>query len=175
MGLEGMMGSGKTILMVRYLLKDHANGHKVFANFGLRGIDYEHLNVIDIMKNENLNDVSVGIDEITVFCDCRRSTSKLNQMISYFILQTRKRNCTLYFTTQNFSMCDKRLMEHCDIQILCDMAHNTKGEELEDWRHYTVFDIRNIRNIKVKRFALDISKYYDYYDTKEVIMPPVFD
>jgi len=173
-GFEGGLGSGKTIGMVRYLHKDHANGKKIFANFGLRGIDYESLNVLNIMENKNLNNVSIGIDEITVFMDCRTSMKKLNRLLSYFILQTRKRNCDLYFTTQDFGMCDKRLLKYCDIQILCKQSYDENGNEVEHARHYTIIDVRD-KNKKptITRFHLDISVYYSYYDTNEVIMPPI--
>jgi len=175
-GVEGSMGSGKTLLIVRYLLKDFSNGHKIFANFGLRKIDYEPLNVMELMENNELQDVSVGIDEITVFLDCRKSSSKMNRYISYFILQTRKRNVNLYYTTQALSMIDKRLLEHTEFQITCEKIYNHKQEIIPDWRHYTIFDcrdMRSIRNIKITRFNMDISKYYDFYDTNEVILPPI--
>ena len=172
-GFEGGLGSGKTIGAVRYLLKDFANGRKVFSNIRLRGIDYEHLNVLDIMGNENLTNVSILIDEITVFMDCRSSISKMNKILSYFILQTRKRNCTLYFTTQDFSMVDKRLMKYCEIQVLCSKVYNSDGSDREGVHHYSIVDVRDIHDVKISRFYLDVRPYFDYYDTDEIIMPPV--
>ena len=166
-GFSGGLGSGKTIGMVRYLFKDHANGNKVFANFGLRNIDFEYLNVPEIMNDSTLNSMSVGIDEITVFLDCRKSSSKMNRYISYFILQTRKRNVNLYYTTQDFGMVDLRLINHTHFQILC----NDTSEEYI--KKYTIMDFRNPQKPRLKRFFLDISKYFDYYDTNEVILPPV--
>lgn len=175
-GLEGGMGSGKTIMMVRYLLKDFANGHKIFSNFGLRHIDYEFLNIHDLMEDNNLQNLSVGIDEITVFLDCRKSSSKMNRYISYFVLQTRKRNVNLYYTTQSFRMIDKRLLEHTEFQIVCSKIYNEYGNEIDGVRRYAILDLRDItdiRNIKIKRLKLDITPYYDFYDTNEVILPPI--
>lgn len=175
-GIQGAMGSGKTILMVRYLLKDFANGHKVFSNFGLIKIDYEPLNVLELMEKQDLQDVSVGIDEITVFLDCRKSSSKMNRYISYFILQTRKRNVNLYFTTQSFSYIDYRLLDHMEFQVYAEKIYDIYGRELPNWRHYQILDCRDrtgIKNIHSSSFDLDISKYYDFYDTNEIILPPI--
>jgi hypothetical protein len=172
-GFDGGLGSGKTIGVVRYLLKDFANGNKIYANFNLRNIDYEHLNVLEIMENENLNNVSIGIDEITVFMDCRMSSSKLNRLLSYFILQTRKRNVNLYYTTQSFNMVDIRLYNHTHFRILCDFAKDEHGNRLDNIRKYTIIDCRDLHNLDIKRFYLDISTYFDFYDTNEVIMPPI--
>ena len=97
-GIQGGLGSGKTVLMTRYLVKDYQMGRHIVANYGLNIIDFDKLNVKSLLDNEtDLHDVSVGIDEFTVFADCRRAMS--NTIITYFILQTRKRNVCLYFTS----------------------------------------------------------------------------
>ena len=105
-GIEGGLGSGKTIMIVRYLVKDFFKDIPIYANFHLKKIDYKVLDVIKILQmDENkvkLGNISIGIDEITVFMDCRTSMSKMNRFISYFILQTRKRGVTLYYTTQSW-------------------------------------------------------------------------
>ena len=167
-GIEGGLGSGKTLLMVRYLLRDHAKGNRVYANFGLRGIDYEPLNVPDLMQNSDISNVSIGLDEITVFLDCRKSGSKVNRLLSYFILQTRKRNVNLYYTTQDFGMVDLRLVNHTHFQIICSDVG------VEGVRKYSVIDLRDSHNLVFHRFYLDISRYYEFYDTNEVILPPSF-
>jgi hypothetical protein len=172
-GLEGPLGGGKTIGMVRYLNKDYANGNRVFANFGLRKIDYEFLNVLEVMQDQQLNNVSIGIDELTVFLDCRKSSSKVNRLLSYFILQTRKRNVNLYFTTQDFGMLDLRLMNHTHFQIYCDFVYSRGGEPMDNYRVYTIFDMRDLSRVRTHKYILDISRYYDYYDTNEIIVPPI--
>lgn len=176
-GIEGGLGTGKTIIMVRYLLKDYLNELKLFTNFGLKNIDYNKLDVLEIMKNENLSGVSIGIDEITVFLDCRKSGSKMNRILSYFILQTRKRNVNLYFTTQSFNYIDRRMLEHTDIRVLCRHIYNENNEVVPNIKSYSIIDCRDISSgvadIPIHRIYLDISKYYTFYDTNEVIIPPV--
>jgi hypothetical protein len=174
-GIEGGLGTGKTIIMLRYLLKDYLNDLIIFANLGLKHIKYEKLNVMDIMKNENLYNISIGIDEITVFLDCRRSAS--NTKISYFILQTRKRNVNLYYTSQSFGMIDRRLLDHTDIRVICRHVYNDDNDIIPDIKSYSIIDCRdltsNASDINIQRIYVDISKYYKYYDTNEVILPPI--
>jgi len=175
-GIEGGLGSGKTLLMVRYLFKDAEKDYNIYSNFSLKGIKHKPLDVMEILKldkdDTHLDDVSIGIDEITVFMDCRTSMSKANRILSYFILQTRKRNVTLYYTTQDITMVDKRLEKYTDIRIVADKIYKEDGEAIENLRKYTIFDLRDRRNFKMVKFVLDITKYYDYYNTNQVILPP---
>jgi hypothetical protein len=174
-GIQGGLGSGKTILMTRYLYKDWKKAKEIFASYGLKEIKFTPIDMSKILEmhaNEfNMRDCTIGIDEITVFADCRRSGSKMNRLISYFILQSRKRNVDIYFTTQNLAMIDFRLIDYMDFQIECKKVKDTKGHEVEGYAQYTVFDLRDMQDIKVKQFMLDIRPYYRYYDTNEVVLP----
>lgn len=176
-GLEGGLGSGKTIMVVRYLVKDFNNGIPIYTNFKMEKIDWNKLDVLEILKMDkekiNIQNLSLAIDEITVFMDCRTSLKKMNRLISYFILQTRKRNVTLYYTTQDFNMVDLRLTNHTDIRITCEKIRNPEGKFYKHWRKYTLYDLRDLKNFKYRSFKLKISKYYGYYDTNEVILPPL--
>ena len=172
-GFEGGLGSGKTIGMVRYLKKDYDNGMELKLNFGMRNLDFEWLDVTKILEEKDLHNVSIGIDEITVFADCRKSTSRMNRLISYFILQSRKRDVNVYFTTQSFSYVDFRLMNHTHFQILCEKIFDRDGKEIDGVRRYVIFDVRDLRNIKMHKKLIDITQYYDYYDTHEIILPPI--
>jgi len=163
-GIQGGLGSGKTILMTRYLVKDYKEDRDIVANYGLKIIDFTPLRIKDLLSNKvDLQDVSVGIDEFTVFADCRRSMS--NTIITYFILQTRKRNVCLYYTTQDFSMMDKRILKHTHIFITADDI-----EGFDDYRQYTVIDARK-RIHRFNSFNLYIPPLYKYYDTNEIIIP----
>lgn len=177
-GIEGGLGSGKTIMVVRYLTKDYHNGKRIYANFGLKRIKYKPLDVMEILELDeggfNLQDLSVAIDEITVFADCRTSMRKMNRFLSYFILQTRKRNVTLYYTTQDFNMVDLRLINHTDIRVVAEKILKADGVTYyEEYRKYTIYDLRDIKKLNWKSFTLNITPYFEYYDTNEVILPPI--
>lgn len=186
-GIEGDLGTGKTIMMVRYLHKDFINlKHRIMSN--MQGLQFgEIINIpeimqfdkktktkdIDVKKMPNLNNVSIGIDEITVFMDCRRSMSKMNLLLSYFILQTRKRNVHLYYTTQDTDMVDNRLFKYTNMFVFCEYIYDEEGDVIDDWRNYFIVDRRKKRKWQTSSFNMNISKYYDLYDTKEVILPPI--
>ena len=181
-GIEGGVGSGKTIMMVRYLLKDSLKGNMVYANFGLKNIRYKPLDVLEILRLEtnqkSLSNVSIGIDEITVFADCRMSSSIVNRLFSYFILQTRKRNVILYYTTQDILMIDIRLRRHTDIIVEADFVFDEDDmiHPIKDIRRYEIWDFRDPRNSYMARnFIMNIKPYYKYYDTNQVILPPIID
>lgn len=173
-GIEGGLGSGKTVMMVRYLIKDHNDNKRIITNFHLNEVNYSIIDVEELLNNEDngLKDCTIGIDELTVFADCRTSSAKMNRLLSYFVLQSRKRSVNVYFTTQYFGMIDARVMHHTNIYVICEKIFKN-DEPVEGWRKYTVMDCRNFRKPVVNRFLLDISKYYKYYDTDEIIVPPM--
>lgn len=174
-GIEGGLGTGKTVYMTRLLYLDSKKGFPVMSNYKLMNVKHEMLDVSNVLEmnesNVQLKNMSIGIDEITVFMDCRRAMSNL--MISYFILQSRKRNVNIYYTTQSFDMVDNRLIDHTDFQVMCSKIYNKNGSEIKDYRRYCIFDMRNLRDIHESIFNLKISSYYKYYDTNEVILPPI--
>lgn len=172
-GIEGGLGAGKTALMSILLKTDFERGFQVLANYWLN-FKHKELDILNLLdKKANLKDVSIGIDEITVFMDCRTSGSKLNRIISYFILQSRKRNVTLYYTTQDFNMVDLRLIKHTHIQVFCNNLFDENGQQLDAIKKYVVLDLRNPRNPVTNSFYLDISPIFSFYDTDEVINPPI--
>ena len=166
-GIEGGLGSGKTLIMSRYLHKDRVKYHRdVFANYNLH-FDHKKLNIKDMLdKKVSLMDVSVGIDELTLFADCRSSMGEMNKLMSYFILQTRKRNVCLYFTTQDFSMVDKRIMHHTFVRIFCSKV---KGDD--NFRSFEIIDIRDSLFSPPQVFIMDIRPYFELFDTNEIIEP----
>ena len=176
-GIQGGLGAGKTILLVKYLIGDFYKGYTIFSNFKLDNIEYNKLNVEAMLENEqrevNLTNATLGIDELTVFADCRISASKMNRWISYMVLQSRKRSVDLYYTTQNFSMIDKRVLNHTHIQVIAQSLYDNEGNIIPHFKKYSVIDMRDISNIHIERFILDIRPYYDFYDTDEIIMPPM--
>lgn len=175
-GLEGGLGDGKTIMMVRYLNKDFNNGHDIYANFELKnGLKYNPIDLKELLsykdKSLEFTNATLGIDEITVFVDCRTSSSKSNRIFSYFVLQSRKRSVNIYYTTQDLTMLEKRLLPHTHIIILCESIFDKNGDMIKDWKNYSVIDYRNRRRPTINSFDMNIKPYYDFYDTDEVIEP----
>jgi hypothetical protein len=173
-GIEGFLGDGKTIFMVRCAIKDFKKGRKIFSNLKLIGIDYEQLKITDFLNTENASkyiNASLFIDEITLFMDCRRSARKENIALSTLLRQSRKRDLDIYYTCQNLDETDLRLIRYTSIFIIaqrCFIIKDNKYVELENWRNYTIIDNRR-RKENLTRMNLNISSYYNYYDTNEII------
>jgi hypothetical protein len=175
-GIEGGLGSGKTADLTRYLIKDRSLGFSVLTNYPLYEIPFILIEFDDLLNfadnRVSLRNKTIGIDEITVYIDCRCSGSKRNRLFSYLVLQSRKRNTNIYYTTQDFAMCEWRLIAHTQIKVICEKIFDELGNEVDDIRKITVIDIRNPKKIKSNTFLLDISKYYGYFDTDEIVEPP---
>lgn len=173
------MGDGKTIFAVRCLLKDYLSGRKIYSNINLYGIEYEILKIEDFLNiedSEKYKNATLFIDEITLFMDCRRSSRKENIAISTLLRQSRKRDLSIIYTCQNLDETDLRLVRYTSIFVIAqrcykeitDKEGNITLQEIKNYRSYTVIDDRK-RKDNVYRFNMNISKYYDYYDTNEII------
>lgn len=108
--------------------------------------------------------------------DCRRSSRKENIAISTLLRQSRKRDLSIIYTCQNLDETDLRLVRYTSIFIIAQRCYteikdkdgNIKLKELINWRNYIVIDDRKRKDNEYS-FNMDISKYYDYYDTNEII------
>jgi len=145
---EGKVGQGKTLSATTFAVLDWLEAdRKIVANYNIwldrinyiydddgkvieeREVkhpkegdfvkfDYEFF--VEAMENNTiLYDTTVVLDEAYLFADARMSQSGFNKLLSYFVLQTRKRDVDLYLTTQQFENIDRRLRQNTDIRVLC--------------------------------------------------------
>jgi len=145
---EGKVGQGKTLSATTFAVLDWLEAdRKIVANYNIwldrinyiyddegnvleeREVkhpkegdfikfDYEFF--VEAMENNSvLYDTTVVLDEAYLFADSRMSQSGFNKLLSYFVLQTRKRDVDLYLTTQQFENIDRRLRQNTDIRVLC--------------------------------------------------------
>lgn len=174
-GIEGFMGDGKTIYMVRNALIDWLNFRKIYANFKLEDIDYSPLIVSDFLNTSTAakyKNASLFIDEITLFMDCRRSSRKENVAISTLLRQSRKRSICIYYSAQSLDELDLRLIRYTSIFVIAERVYREdkdgKMKELEDYRQYTIIDGRQRRENRTT-ILLNIRPYFKYYNTDEII------
>ena len=157
--------------MVRCLKHDADNGRKIYTNLTLKGIKHKEFNVDDFLtgeSNKELFNATIGIDEITVMMDCRLGSSKQNLLMGYLVLQSRKRNIDIYYTTQSLDLVDyKRLVKYTSYIVFATKFPN--GDH-EDHRIYSFFDVYNE---KMKEKYMAIKPYYKYYNTNQIIEPLV--
>lgn len=172
-GIVGKIGSGKTLFMTFLMkkYKEYDSQKKIYSNYKTKISDIITFDVIKKYAEDNnpLKNCVLGIDEIQTFLDCRNSLK--NTISSYFILQTRKRNVFLLYTTQQFFNVDKRLRNNTDYLfsvkkithrenknkfiIRVEIIKNLGGDCLEETNR--VFYLKNPE------------KYFNLYDTYEII------
>lgn len=179
-GIEGGLGSGKTVLMASYLKKDFDKNKRIVCNMPLFNMEYSEFDVSKFLTNDkeyndSLRNSTIGIDEITVYMDCRVGGSKSNLLMGYLVLQSRKRGIDIYYTTQDFDLVDyNRLIKYTNIFIVCEeiFVRNKFGEieSLDDYRRYTIVDARR-KQETVTQKVMHIEPYYKYYDTDYIIEP----
>lgn len=175
----GQQGSGKTILITKLLidnLKEHPN-RKVFSNYTLYGIDYQpiafntenvhnksKLNILDMLDQDvnYFNNSIMLLDEIHVDLDSLDFMKKNNRRMQVFFSQLRKRNILLLGTTQYLMNVDVRLRRQC-LNVF-EMKHIKK-----DIFEVTTHEIDGYYSVPVTTYLLDLSDYYNFYDTNEVI------
>lgn len=161
--------------MVRCAKIDFENCRKIYANFGLNGIEYSPLKIEDFLDVDNAKkykNASLFIDEIILFMDCRRSSRKENIALSMLLRQSRKRDIDIYYTCQNLDETDIRLVRYTSIFVIAQRCYEDIGDgnlrELKDYRQYVLIDTRQ-RKDNVTRLNMKITPYYKYYDTDEIL------
>lgn len=155
---------------------------KIFANYHLKGIPYTYITIEDLIAwskscdycrlrddvevcpecgGRSFADACIAIDEAHVFFDSRTSSTKLNRIFSYMVLQTGKENINLYYTTQDFGQIEKRLRQRTDIGIHVRKRGNHHYLHINDHT-----DPLRARPRKAVVYGPDV---YEFYNTKEVV------
>lgn len=176
--INGDLGTGKTCIMTKYALDYFKMGRKIISNYKLNNIPYEKLDIVDIYLNKpDLKNIVILGDELYTFMDCRTAMSQRNRLESYFIAQTRKRNCDVVFTSQYEDFIDFRLIRFVNINI--DMENiwvYSKSLEMSVKHPYlflvSLTDYRQSKNIKHYKKIFDGRNYFNEYNTEEQIYPP---
>jgi nanoRNase/pAp phosphatase (c-di-AMP/oligoRNAs hydrolase) len=128
-----------------------------------------------ISNKEQLQDAVLCIDEVHVWLDSRSSMQKKNKAITYFILQTRKRNVRLLVTTQHLGQTDKRLRDTTDILVFCKNLTNKTSTVSMDRTIPVYIELKYVfqwaDDNAPKTRIIFANPVFDLYDTKEMIDP----
>ncbi len=121
--LEGTMGSGKSTAAVALGVEDaQETGRKIISNMHINAENYSHFDLkffIDHIADHELEDCVLILDEMYQLFDSRSSGTKLNKLLTYFFVQTRKRGVDLYICTHHLDHIDKRGRRAVDIRGAC--------------------------------------------------------
>lgn len=100
----------------------YSNYHLAFPHTKLTKKVFDEI----IQSPQGLTNAIVCLDEVHIWIDSRSGMQKKNKTITYFILQTRKRNVRLLVSTQHLHQIDKRLRDTIDILVFCrNMTNKT--------------------------------------------------
>jgi hypothetical protein len=174
-GFIGTIGTGKTISSVRQLYFFYKLNYTIYSNIKLNfpyiPITYEMIKNYAKDKKAFTNKSLIFIDEITLFLDSRRSGSAKNLIITYFLLQTRKKSCSVIYTAQFFHSVDKRLRDltddviECYTKKLCDCKEDCTHNKYELNKH----NIRRSNGILQKNDMFKMNIFYTLYNSYEVV------
>lgn len=174
LGFIGTVGSGKTLSMTKQAYEYYKKGMTIYSNYHLN-FPYERLDKTTfdelISETRQLQDCVILLDELHIWLDSRSSGKKKNKTITYFILQTRKRNVRLLFSTQHFHQVDKRLRDTVDILTYC--TNVTDKQSLVQDGNETIFIMQEsffqYEPDKVVKRVFKANPYFILYDTREII------
>ena len=183
----GSQNSGKTLSMVYNAYKYFKVGYDIYSNFNL---SFKHTKLTkqmieEFVKGKQQFSKSIFlIDEIYLFMDSRTFASKRQQMLSYFILQTSKRNVNLFGTAQYFNSVEKRFRENTNFMCHCQrvLKNGNKYLAIQDNARFLVDSdklyIKNSYMIKksglfetydIKHYYLKAKPIFKLYDTTELL------
>lgn len=187
-GIVGDRNEGKTLKMTKHLYEDYLNGYKIVANYHL---NFPHTymethELVECFKNddEQLNNTTIGIDELLIGADARRPGAKDNQELSYLLVQVRKRNIDFYYTVQKLWYVDIRLRAESDMLIIMSNMSNPimdieTGKPLRDSQGRVIYeelifksiivDPKTFKQIGHENIFSPTLKLLKLYDTKEII------
>lgn len=195
-GFIGPRGSGKTLTLAWLGLKDMANGIPVLANFQIKGPFRKGNEVVNVeslpldlptlltMSQEIRRAIAI-IDEINLWFENTKWMTNGNRLISIFLQQIRKRELSVYYSTQNFKWADGRIRWQTDILTRCQdiaktpmgmMANVKRGEFISlqtiDFSGYITgqpWDEKKGGHIFPS--ILEARPIWDCYDTTQIVNP----
>jgi hypothetical protein len=171
-GIFGGFGSGKTLLLTVITVNASKTGrYECYANFKIdrKNVSYiEAEDLLDINPEGNMR-AFIGLDEIYAWLDSRVSSSKVNRVLSWIILQSRKRNMDICYTAQLSSSIDIRLRNMTDIAIFANKKYDGFYYDLRWQNENQVFNRKFFLSANVAQF------YYNKYNTREIVKPVDFD
>jgi hypothetical protein len=157
----GHMGYGKTLLAVYLCYKAFSKfNYPIFSNIKLN-FPYKPITIDNILSAKIKKGI-VLLDEAYAYIESRASMRKINRIFSYILFQSRKRQLHFILTSQLYSTIDKRFRDLSDLLIIA----------LEPDANYFNYFITDNQRYKIFKFPKkEAEKYYQLYDTREIVIP----
>jgi len=171
-GIKGLKGSGKTAMLTlllyfewKYLKK------KVYTNYQVF-FPHESLDIDKLIKlDKELTNAVIGISELHMICDSRRSGRKQNIKFSYFVTQSRHRSVNLYYDTQFERQIDIRIRENTDINLICEnLFIDSDGDGINDMFRVIFQDKRTLPPLIFEKIIY-LFPVFGFYNTDYIVNP----
>lgn len=181
-GIIGLQGAGKTMLLTAFGYEGHKEGKQIYANYSLK---YPYTPITSFEDIEYMRRGIFLADEFWLWCFARSSMSKINQDLAKIIMLNRKRGISIFYTAQQRGQADKLLRNVTNYwiypQIRPIMAvreewlteqrdkieklgrHPSKKEELEQETQYTLATIESLKGPQNYQVMGEIYNAYDQY------------
>lgn len=183
-GIEGGIGSGKTLSLVTLALIDIKKKEKVYSNIKLMRLDKADNkkvvyltrklieNIFELIKTKKFKMANslVLLQEVHNYLDSRNSMSVKNRTMSYWILQSRhtgRGSCDILYDTQDFCQVDKRLRSNTDY-FMRPFITETDDKNRPKTIHLMIFSKLLHRYVK-SSYIICVSNYIDKYDSHEIV------
>lgn len=169
--ITGIMGSGKTILMV--MLAYNFIDKQILSNFKITLKNVKKLKISDLF-DPKLHNVDIFLDEGQIYIDARKSQTDENIYFSNVLMQSRKRDIDIYLSTQMKRMIELRFRELDAYKLIkCKKIITNIINEIEiGYFKYKIYDIIEGKRYYVDTQIVDLkdaSFYFDKYNTNELI------
>lgn len=158
-GFEGTLGGGKTLSMTYWARYLHAKtGRPVYTN-------YDTVFSTRVNTWKELTEIENGIvclDEIHIIgFDSRTSAKSFTQaMRTHFMLQTRKKNMLVLYTSQSIRQVDLRLRNVTDFLVSCSKEGSRINNQVFKLMSGEIGKCLKLNNIEL---------VYPWYDTYEIV------
>lgn len=161
----GRRGQGKSLLGVKLADDYDKAGITIYTNINM-SIPHFTIDFTELASfPEYLHDCVIIIDEVHVGTDAYDFFKSRVRNITDFVTQIRKRRITMYYMTQVWKQPAKRLRNQTDYIFECN-----KLEYVNKFR-VDMFDRFQIEpDDYLGSFIYDGSKYYNMFDTNQLIM-----
>ena len=161
----GDLGSGKTLYMTR---KSLSIKRAIYSNYKIKVPNYKELTILDLL--ELPEHIVVFLDDAYTWLESRTSGKKLNRILSYIILASRKTFTDVYASCQLFNSIDLRFRDQANKMVICK---RTKYGFIYQIRKKVLTQQLKLKIITKTYFFSNTNAkyYYPYYDTLEVVNP----
>lgn len=170
-GIVGLKGSGKTLVLTILLFMAYLNGRKVYTNYRVF-FPHEILDIEKMIKLDiSLKNAVIGISEMHMICDARRHGKKQNILMSYFVLQSRHRSVDLYYDSQFERQVDIRIVDNTDMNIISENLYIDSDNDGYDDLFHIIFQDKRKRPLRFWEKIICGTPVFKLYDTDYIIDP----